>query len=329
MDILVIGLGSMGRRRIRLLKKYNPSLNIIGIDSKAERCKKARDEYGIATSDSLEEVIDRQGVDCAFVCTSPLSHADIINKCLKADMHVFTELNLVDNLYDENLQLSRKNDRVLFLSSTLLYRKEIIYMREKIKQYDGTVNYMYHVGQYLPDWHPWENYKNFFVGKKETNGCREFMAIDFPWIVDTFGIIKSVNVSSSKMSNLELDYNDNYMLMFEHENGNQGVIALDVISRKASRNLEVFGENIYFAWDGSPYGLKWYDLEQKKNVNISLYESIDKRSEYADNIIEDAYYSEICNFFQVIAQKEEPKYSFEKDKEILKWIDYIENKSVR
>ena len=34
------------------------------------------------------------------------------------------------------------------------------------------------LGQYLPDWHPWESYKSFFVSNKKTNGCRELFAIE-------------------------------------------------------------------------------------------------------------------------------------------------------
>ena len=37
MNIVVIGLGSMGRRRIRLIKQYKNSYKIIGVDLNKER----------------------------------------------------------------------------------------------------------------------------------------------------------------------------------------------------------------------------------------------------------------------------------------------------
>ncbi len=37
----------------------------------------------------------------AFICASPLSHADVIHECLKRNWDTFTELNLVDTGYDE------------------------------------------------------------------------------------------------------------------------------------------------------------------------------------------------------------------------------------
>ena len=324
MTVMVIGLGSMGRRRIRLLQKYDLKMKITGIDSVKERCEKAQQEYGINVFSSVEEACRESDIECAFICTSPLSHAYLITICLEKNMHVFTELNLVSIMYDENIKLANEKDKVLFLSSTFLYRKEIMYMQEKVQAYGENVNYMYHAGQYLPDWHPWESYQSFFVGQKKTNGCREFMAIEFPWIIKVFGNIKTVKAAGSKMSTLEIDYPDNYILFLEHENGNKGVVTIDIVSRKAIRNLEVFGENIYFTWNGTPDGLLWYDCTEKKDKKMQLYETVDKRSDYAASIIEDAYYSEISNFFQVIKGNEKAKYSFMEDKSILKIIDYIE-----
>jgi hypothetical protein len=46
------------------------------------------------------------------ISTSPLSHAAIINKALKASCHVFTELNLVDDMYEENIRLAIDTEKV-------------------------------------------------------------------------------------------------------------------------------------------------------------------------------------------------------------------------
>lgn len=327
MTVIVIGLGSMGKRRIRLLRKFDFQIKIIGIDSQKERCETARREYNVVTFNHLDEIPEGEKAFCAFIATSPLSHADLIRACLERDLHVFTELNLVDIMYEDNIRLAREKKKILFLSSTFLYRKEIMYMQKVLSECAGKVNYTYHTGQYLPDWHPWENYKNFFVGQKKTNGCRELMAIELPWIVEVFGKIKKVMVSANKMSNLDVDYADNYFMIFEHESGNKGLVAVDVVSRKPSRNLEIFGEDIFVSWNGSPEGLRRFDYDRKEDIEVRLYESVDKSDDYAASIIEDAYSGEISNFFQVIERDASPKYSFEKDKEILNLIDYIEKLS--
>lgn len=320
---MVVGLGSMGKRRIRLLRKYDTTIQIFGVDTNVERREKA-EEYDIEVFDSIDHLIASSTIDCAFVCTAPLSHNEIIKKCLNNGMHVFTELNLVADGYDENIALAKERKLVLFLSSTFLFREEVKEIRNIVKNTNHLLNYSYHVGQYLPDWHPWENYTDFFVGDKRSNGCREIFAIELPWLTEAFGKIVNVAVVKSKITELNVDYNDNYLVILQHESGHKGMLAVDVVSRKAVRNLEVFGENTYFCWDGSPEGFMVYDYDKKVDVNVKLYKEIDQLDNYSNYIVENAYFNEIVSFFDCVLNGRLPCYDFAKDKEILKIIDEIE-----
>ena len=324
MKVAVIGLGSMGKRRIRLIQKYSSSIVVFGVDLQSERCKDVKEQFNIETYSSVEQLIRFHTLDCAFITTSPLSHGKIINQCLELGLQVFSELNLVDDMYEENLAIARRNNLVLFLSSTFLYRKEIEYIDHIIQNKTEPLRYQYHVGQYLPDWHPWEDYKTFFVANVRTNACREIFAIELPWICRVFGEIESISVEKSKITNLEIDYPDNYSIYIKHTTGYQGTLQVDIVSRIAERKLRIMGENTYITWNGKPDSLCIMDIENKKLQPIELYTSIDKIEGYSDNIIEDAYYSEVENFFKVIENGEEPKYSFEEDLKILNLIDTIE-----
>ncbi|MBP2636935.1 MAG: putative dehydrogenase [Firmicutes bacterium] len=321
MRVAVIGLGSMGKRRIRLIRKYDETIQIVGIDTKEERRVACTEEYGIETFGDLAEAPQ---ADCAFVCTSPLSHNKIITQCLTQGLHVFTELNLVADGYDTNIALARQQDLVLVLSSTFLYREEVKQIRHLARQANCMLNYTYHIGQYLPDWHPWENYKDFFVGNKQSNGCREIFAIELPWLTEVFGDIVGIDVVKSKMSSLDIDYADNYLVILQHASGCKGTLAVDVVARKAVRNLEVFGEQLYLRWDGSPTGLYVYDFAAKYDVNVKLYKEVEQLDNYAGFVVENAYADEIAAFFEAINTGKAPTYNFEQDKEILKIIDRIE-----
>ena len=322
MKVIVIGLGSMGRRRIRLLQQYDSNIEIVGIDTVDERRQQAKKEFGIKVADSISDAC-KDKFDCAFVSTSPLSHASIINECLKHDLNVFTELNLVDDMYDENIALAKERGKILFLSSTFIYRKEVEYIKSKVERSRCPLTYTYHAGQYLPDWHPWESYKKFFVGDKRTSGIREFMAIEFPWLTDIFGSIVNFHVIKNQVSSLTLEYPDRYILTLEHSGGTKGAMVIDLVSRKASRNFELFSEDLYLTWDGTPTGLCDYDFEKKENHNINLYEAIDKRADYNSTIIEDAYLNEIVDFFNSVGERGKPRYSFEKDRQIISVINKI------
>ncbi len=323
MNVLVIGLGSMGKRRIRLIQELFPEAVIYGVDARQDRREEARSLYGIFCQESKDDVKNTCHMDAAFVCTSPLSHHKIIAECLQNKWNVFTELNLVSDGYEENMKLAKENGCKLFLSSTFLYREEINYIRSRIDE-NTKWNYVYHVGQYLPDWHPWENFKDFFVGDKRTNGCRELMAIELPWMIKAFGKVTDYHVVSCKISGLPIDYKDNYMIQLFHESGNKGILVVDVVSPAAVRRLEVYGEYKYLRWDGTPDGLYEYDSNAQELKKAVLREKEEHREGYRDFIVENAYKNEIKEFFDVVFQGKEPLYGFEEDMETLKLIDSLE-----
>lgn len=320
MNIIVIGLGSMGKRRIRLIKEMYPDFVVYGIDQREDRRAEAEKELGILTSSSTDSI--PQKIDCAFVCTSPLPHAKLIAECLKHKWHVFTELNLVSDGYVENIQLARANHCELFLSSTFFYREEIKYIRNKITK-DKKWNYIYHIGQYLPDWHPWENYKDFFVGDKRTNGCREIMAIELPWLTGTFGEVAKTKVVSDKMTELAIQYDDNFMIQLTHANGNKGVLIVDVVSPCAVRKLEVYAEGHYLSWEGTPESLAEYNSETKELLPVHLSEKTEHREGYRAFVVENSYKNEIREFFDVVLPGKPAQYGFKQDQKVLELIDSL------
>lgn len=324
MNIVVIGLGSMGKRRIRLLKQFFSNVTISGVDQNPERMDYCHKEYGITTYASLESAVKCDRFDCAFVCTSPLSHSAVIQQCLQNEINVFTEINLVSDGYQENMNIADEKGLCLFLSSTMIYRNEMQYLYEEVKKCKEPVNYNYHVGQYLPDWHPWENYKEFFVGNRRTNGCREILAIELPWIIRTFGPVRDIKVMRAKLTNLNIDYEDCYTVLLLHENGNIGMFQADVVAREAIRNLKVVGEQIYFSWQGTPDSFQTKNMEKGLLENINLYQDIQRENGYNQTIVENQYVNEMKQFFDELDGKAATVYGFKDDLKTLQIIDRIE-----
>ena len=76
MKLLIVGLGSMGKRRARLAKGMDSSLAIVGVDSADARRAEAT-ELGLVENAwaSIGEAVEAARPDAALVCTAPLSHA--------------------------------------------------------------------------------------------------------------------------------------------------------------------------------------------------------------------------------------------------------------
>lgn len=324
MKIIVIGLGSMGKRRIRLMREHK-DIQIFGIDCQEARRKEVTEKFGVECYCSIDEVCSIHNIEAAIISTSPLSHATIIKDCLNHNLHVFSEINLVDDGYEENISLAEKKGLVLFLSSTFLYREETLKIIERIHSTKCHLNYVYHVGQYLPDWHPWESYNNYFIGNPKTNGCREILAIDLPWIITAFGSIKKIYSVKSKMTNLNISYNDNYLITLEHESGAKGVLVVDVVARKPYRHFDVYGEELQISWDGEPDTLLEYDIESKENVQLITDDNSEHMEGYASYIDENPYREELRTFTSLIRKELDTViWDFRKDQNLIKIIDQIE-----
>ncbi len=324
MRILVVGYGSMGRRRIRLLKQIVPNCEFICVDNNPDRLEQIRID-GFKGCEALSEAIDLHP-DLAYVCTSPGHHAEIISQIISAHIHIFTELNLVSDYYDEIVEQLQKENVKVFMSNTMLYDKQILAIEREIKKASDNLTYIYHVGQYLKDWHPWESYKDFFIGKKETNGCREILAIQLPWIIRVFGKVKNTSVIRKKNTSLDIDFEDTYIISTEHENGNTGVFICDVLARNAVNYLEVMGENTHIRWDGTPETLLSFDCNTNKMKIMKSYDSVEHVEGYANIINEDQYRDEIKAFLDWINEDKKPVYSLQEDKYVLDLIDHIEGK---
>ena len=323
MNLLIVGLGSMGRRRARLVRGLEPGCHICGVDSMEERRAEAG-RHGVCAYATVAQALAEEPFDAAFVCTSPLSHAAVIGELLDAGLPVFTELNLVSDGYDALIAKAKEKQLPLFLSSTMLYRGETQYIKREAAAFGKPVNYLYHIGQYLPDWHPWESYKSFFVGDRRTGGVREIFGIDLPWLLDAFGDVTSVHVEKDKISQLEIDYPDSYFVTMRHANGTKGFLAVDVVSPKAVRSFEMYGEGLQVFWEGNPKELWRYNCEAKEKELVNTYESFEHDARYSDNIVENAYVDEIANFFAVLERRGKPRWSFEQDKKVIALIEAIE-----
>lgn len=279
---------------------------------------------GIEPYESIAAAVAARHFDAAFVCTAPLTHAGIIGELLDAGLPVFTELNLVDDGYDALIAKAAQKGLPLFLSSTMLYRAETQYIKRRVAAFAKPVNYIYHIGQYLPDWHPWENYKNFFVGDRAHGGRAGDLRHRSALVAGRFrsGEARLCGKGQAQRSGNRLSGQ-----LFRHaapRERTKGLLAADVVSPKAVRNFEVFGEGLHLFWEGNPRALYSYNAETREKEFVDTYGSFEHDARYSDNIVENAYVDEITNFFGVLAGREQPRWSFEKDKEAIALIERIE-----
>ncbi|TLX65610.1 MAG: Gfo/Idh/MocA family oxidoreductase [Thaumarchaeota archaeon] len=262
MKFLVVGLGSMGKRRIRNLVQLNQN-DIIGFDLRDDRCKETNEKYKIKTYSDITEAL-REKPDAMVISTPPDLHMKYAKIAITHRIHFFTEASVIQDGMTEVIKELSKLNLVGLPSCTLRYHPIVIHIQDILKtgKIGKPLAFLYHSGQYLPDWHPWEDYRKFYVSKRETGACREIVPFELIWLTSVFGKIKSVTATKNKISNLEADIDDIYNVLLEFKNNIQGNLTVDVISRFPYRQLKVIGEDGVIFADWIEKSVKYFTNEK-------------------------------------------------------------------
>jgi len=326
MKFLVVGLGSMGKRRVRCLKALDEN-DIVGFDLRPDRCAEAKTKYGIATVSDWKKA-EQLGADVWIISTPPDLHIKYGLMAAKNNIHFFTEANVTDEQTPELIALLAKKKIVGVPSCTLRYFRGPKKIKEIIKagKIGRPLNFTYHSGQYLPDWHPWESYKDFYVSKRETGACREIVPFELVWLMDIFGNVEKLSCFKDKLSDLEADIDDVYHVLLRFGNGMLGHILVDVIARPAVRLFRVNGSEGSVEWDHGHNKVRLFEVKTGKWEDIDL-----GQAQVENGYIhpEEPYIEEVADFVAAIRGKNPYPYTFQDDEHVLDLLVRAEESSLR
>jgi predicted dehydrogenase len=259
MKFLIVGLGSMGKRRVRNLTQLGAG-EIIGFDPSAERRTEAEDALGITTYSNVDDAM-AQDPDALVISTPPDLHVPYAELAARADKHFFTEASVTDDGIRELIALTRGKNITAAPSCTMRFHPGVTIIKDLIEQGDfGKPLVMTHqCGQYLPDWHPWEDYRDFYVSKKETGACREIVPYELAWLTWLVGDVDCVAGMRAKVTELETDIDDVYQMLMRFKSGVSGHLLIDVVARPHTRHLRLMNEKAQLTWLASETVVRVYD----------------------------------------------------------------------
>lgn len=323
---LVIGLGSMGKRRIRnLLALKVPKAQIYGFDPNAKRGVEVEKTYGIQTDTDFKRAVRDSKATAFVISTPPDKHAPYFLYAAKRGIHFFVEVTTVDDGYAKLMPLLNKKF-VAAPSCTFRYVPAVQLIQKLVGKGEiGRPLYFRHyLGQYLPDWHPYEDYRKVYFAQKKTGGAREMFPYELNWLNFVFGSeIKKIAGINAKISDLDMTADDIYAGLVEYKNGVVGSVHVDLLNRKAARTFEIVGTKGTLEWDWLANQLVLYKRGSKpKRFNLKLSK---KLAHY--NTTENIYIAEMKDFVGAIKGTHQYPYSFKEDWRILKSLFALETGS--
>jgi predicted dehydrogenase len=239
MNFLIIGFGSVGSRHARNLKELGISTIIVEPNAKKHR---EAEEEGYSSFFNLREI----GSDCNFeaviVCSPPVFHVEQTIWALGKDKKVFLEKPMGLNL-DECKSLLKYDYSKVFVGYTYRWNPQYLNLKENVE--NGSVGVPYYanfnIGMNLEDWHPWENYREFFMSSDKLGGGALLDESHFLELaIDLFGLPEAISSLQSKVSSLEIESDDYVFAQLRYKKLLVD-IKLDLFKRPHESLIQVYG----------------------------------------------------------------------------------------
>lgn len=280
MKILAVGAGSMGKRRLRDLSHLNGAENLILFEINADRCDQVAALFGIRGFSDFEAALAEKP-DAMTISSPPALHGPYVNAAMDRQLHVFAEVPFVmdEDAMTEVAERARTYPKVIGISCSNRLYPPFRLTRELLeKQAIGRPLYFeYSLGNYLPEWHPYEDYRSFYAGDARLGGAGLDMILHEMGPIEWWlGNVASVQARLTKLSNLEINGPDNHDVLLTFESGCRGFFHHDVLERgTVGRHMRIVGELGTLEWHQNQDAIRFYDGRDNELKSIPFSQVAD------------------------------------------------------
>lgn len=299
MKFLVIGCGSIGERHIRNLLSLSASeVSVFDID--ARRLAAIADKYKIKTYNDLSQAFS-QAPDALVICVPPSLHMQLAFKGIEHNAHIFVEKPISHTIdgVDKLNKAAKKKNLVVYVGYNMRFHPGLRQVKQLLDE--GKIGKVLsadvEAGQYLPDWHPGEDYRRGYTARRELGGgiiLDGSHELDYiRWLIG--GEVKEVSCFAGKISRLEVDTEDTAEILLKFDNNVITRVHLDFVQRGYSRSCKLIGEEGTITWSYPDKKVRLFTAANNK------WQEID--TPFEPNAM---YIEEMKQFIQCVKGEEKP-----------------------
>ncbi len=316
---LFVGLGGIGQRHLRNLRALRgDTVEVHAFRVRRERAllsdtlqilpgEELEATYGVRAHAELDAALATKP-DVVFVSNPSSLHVEVTRRALEASAHVFVEkplshdLSGVAGLVEDAARRGLAGNVAYQLRFHPGFRRaaELVQGRAlgRLLFAEATV------GEYLPGFHPYEDYRRMYASRRELGGGVTLSQIhEIDSLMALLGRPERVFSSGGKLSSLEVDVDDvsSSLLEFRGEGGRVLPVRLhqDFVQRPAERRLVLVGEQGKLEWSLSGKSFKRWD------ESGALCEELDFADFPRNRLFED----ELSHFLRCVETGESPSCS--------------------
>jgi predicted dehydrogenase len=264
LKILLVGLGSIGQRHARNLRtllgddvellahRMRRTAPLIGPDLTADPGGDVEAAYGIRPFNELDEALAERP-DLVFVTNPAHLHVSTARAAAEAGAHLFVEKPL-SHTWDgvpELIELVEGRGVTGLVGYQLRFHPGFRQLRRLVDE--GSLGRLlgarFAFGEYLPGWHPWEDYREANAALADQGGGVILAQIhDLDVAYGLFGMPRRVFTVGGKRSTLELEVEDTASTLLDVD-GLPVHLHQDLVERPPRRTYELIGEEARAVWD--------------------------------------------------------------------------------
>lgn len=299
MKALVAGFGSIGRRHLRNLITLGRKDIIL---YRTHHSTLSDEEFStISIETELQRALDYRP-DAVIVSNPTSMHLDVAIPFAQIGSSILLEKPVSHNLerIDELRDAEKQGGGRILVGFQFRYHPGLIKTAEWIK--DGAIGRPISVrcewGDYLPDWHPWEDYRRSYSSREDLGGG-VVLTLSHPldylrWLV---GDVSELWAFTGKVSDLEIEVEDVAEIGLRFACGAIGNIHLDYFRRPGEHRLEIVGTEGTIEWRNVTGAARLY-----RAVNQN-WESFLPPQGFERN---DLFMAEMKHFLDVVDKKVDP-----------------------
>lgn len=302
LKVLFAGLGSIGQRHVRNLRhllgndvdilayRARGDAPVLNADMTVRTGCDLESTYGIRSFHNLEDALE-QRPDAVFVTNPNTLHLPVAIRAAGAGCHLFIEKPISHSLegVDELLNLVERQHLVAFVGYQFRFHPGLRLIKSMIEKNQlgqlaavSIVN-----GEYVPDWHPYENYSTTHAVRRELGGgCMRIQTHELDYASWLFGMPDRVFALGGHLSRLEGDVDDSVSLLLACSHDGRVLpvqIHLDYLQRPPQRNCEVIGDEGRVRYDYYANVVETY-LTTTRLRNTYHFEGFDRNEMFLDEL---------------------------------------------
>lgn len=263
MKFLICGLGSIGQRHLKNLHAIGEK-DIIAYRSSKKDLHLHFGKINVPLYYDLDEAFSKKP-DVVFVSNPTSLHIPTALEAVKHNCSLFIEKPISSDLNGVNELISEVKKRKLtaMVGCNMRFHPGLVKIKKMlVKKELGKVFYCRaRYSSYLPDWHPWDNYKNRYSARKDLGGgiiLTIIHELDYPYWF--FGETEKVTGVLNKKNYLGIDAEELAEISIRFKSGVICQIHMDYLTKPPARNCEIVGSKGKIVWD-------YYDKSQAIDSN--------------------------------------------------------------